>query len=282
MKRLLFIATIVASIAACGGGENTENNTSQPDAGTADLGDTNPTVDMSEDTGPLFVCPDEGEKYCGEKCVNVQISMEHCGTCGNACVAGEMTCTGEDGCACLGGRIMCGSRCYDPDSTRDHCGECGIACPSSDACVGGECIEISTNPAVLGVLDATNEARSMQQDCGVHGIKSSVGPVQLNDELNAAAQAHAEDMAANNFMEHTGSDGSSVGVRTQRAGYSSGFVGENIARGYTEADAVVAGWVDSDGHCQNLMTGDYTEMGVGRAISPTTGEHFWAQVFGRP
>ena len=95
-----------------------------------------------------------------------------------------------------------------------------------------------------------------------------------------AAQGHSEDMAANNFMAHEGSDGNGPGFRANAAGYPSGFVGENVARGYRTADAVVDGWIDSDGHCNNLMNGQYNEIGIGYAVNPNTGEPFWTQLFG--
>jgi uncharacterized protein YkwD len=251
------------------------------DMAATDAGGDQSESDAAEDTGPQFLCPNDGEKVCDGKCVNVLISMEHCGECFNECQVGAMTCGGEDGCQCLGDGIKCGARCWDPQTSRLHCGECDNDCAMSEACVSGACIEISDDPIVLGVLAATNDARAQGQDCGVHGVKPPADGVQLNDLLNAAAQRHAEDMAENNFMAHEGSDGSMPGDRAGDAGYT-GAVGENVARGYESADAVVAGWVDSDGHCNNLMNAGFSEMGVGHAVSQSTGEHFWAQVFGSP
>lgn len=254
----------------------------KPDAGAdADTGPDVVTVapDVVEDASPQFLCPNDGENVCDGKCVNVLISMDHCGECDNECVRGTMTCGGETGCECLGGGLMCGTRCYDPLTARKHCGRCDNACAISDACVSGECLLISDNPIVLGVLSATNSARAEGQDCGVNGVKPAVGGVQLNEQLNIAAQVHAEDMAQNNFLAHEGSDGSGPGQRAAIAGYT-GSVGENVARGYEDASSVVAGWVDSDGHCKNLMEGSFTVMGVGHAISQTTGDQYWAQVFG--
>lgn len=274
MLRTVSIVTLAVWVAACG----KPATSSDPDSSTAPLDMGSDVASADVDAAPAFVCPNEGEKVCGGKCVNVLISMEHCGMCDNACQPGKMTCNGED-CVCLGDRIMCGGRCYDPLTTRDHCGVCDNGCRSDEACVTGECIDISDDPIVLGVLAATNDARAAGQDCGVHGQKPPVGGVQLNSMLNAAAQAHAEDMAANNFMAHEGSDGSSPGERADRAGYG-GSVGENVARAYETPEGVVAGWVDSDGHCNNLMNGGFNEMGVGYAVSQTTGEQFWAQLFG--
>jgi len=272
-----FSILAVFVLAACGKPAAVDGD----DVGIAAADAGSDAVDAHVDSGPRFVCPNEGEEVCGGKCINVLISIEHCGGCDNACQPGKMTCGGAEGCICLGGRIMCGGRCYDASTARSHCGMCDNECRSDEACVSGACIDISDDPMVLGVLAATNDARAQSQDCGVHGVKPAVGGVQLNSQLNAAAQGHAEDMAENVFLEHEGSDESSPGQRAARAGYA-GSVGENIARGYESAEGVVAGWVDSDGHCNNLMNGGFTEMGVGYAVSPTTDERFWAQLFGRP
>jgi hypothetical protein len=277
---ITLLITFVFGSAACGKEPPPEDNT--PDMSTEDAGLQDQSTSDAEDAGPQFVCPNEGEEVCDGKCVNVLISMDHCGECWNECQRGSMTCGGEDGCLCLDDREMCGGRCWDTQTSRLHCGECDNDCAMSQACVSGECIEISDDPIVLGVLSETNAARAEGQDCGVHGVKPPADGVQLNEQLNAAAQRQAEDMAANNFMDHEGSDGSHPADRTADAGYPSSYVGENVARGYETAEGVVAGWVDSDGHCQNLMNPEYTEMGVGHAISQSTGEHFWAQVFGRP
>ena len=106
-----------------------------------------------------------------------------------------------------------------------------------------------------------------------------MGPVRLNETLTAAAQVHAEDMAANRFLEHEGSDGSSPAERARVAGYMGSSTGENIAHGQDDAAAAVAAWVDSDGHCANLMNGQFDELGVGVATS-ATGEPYWVQLFG--
>jgi uncharacterized protein YkwD len=92
-------------------------------------------------------------------------------------------------------------------------------------------------------------------------------------------------MANNNFFSHTGSDGQSVGYRATQAGYTWSAVGENIAAGipYSAVGAVMQGWIDSPGHCANLMRSNYTELGAAKASNPSsTYVIYWTQVFGRP
>lgn len=63
-------------------------------------------------------------------------------------------------------------------------------------------------------------------------------------------------------LEHTGSDGSSAGVRMSRVGYKWNTWGENIAVGYGSAGAVMQGWLGSDGHCRNIMNANFKDVGV--------------------
>ena len=131
------------------------------------------------------------------------------------------------------------------------------------------------------ILDAVNAARAVPRTCGEQAF-GAAPPVAWNDALGAAALAHSRDMATRRHMAHEGSDGSQVGTRATRAGYDWRLVGENIAAGQTSAREAVDGWIESPGHCANLMNPSFTEMGAGYAISRARmpGFVYWTQVFG--
>jgi uncharacterized protein YkwD len=78
-------------------------------------------------------------------------------------------------------------------------------------------------------------------------------------------------MATNRFLDHTGSDGSTPGERITREGYPWVAYGENIAVGYPTVSAVIQGWLLSEGHCRNIMTREFTEIGAGYAIGQYSG-----------
>jgi uncharacterized protein YkwD len=102
-------------------------------------------------------------------------------------------------------------------------------------------------------------------------------------QLGSAAQLHSADMACKNYFSHTGLDGSSSADRAQRQGYSSGFVGENIAAGYSSPANVVAGWMNSAGHKANILGVDYTEIGIGYAFGENSDYgSYWTAVFASP
>jgi uncharacterized protein YkwD len=92
--------------------------------------------------------------------------------------------------------------------------------------------------------------------------------------LEAAAQAHAADMNANDYFSHTGFDGSSAGDRIRKAGYAWQTYGENIAKGYSSEESVMRAWVLSEGHCKNIMSSVFREFGDSNV------NDYWVQEFG--
>lgn len=130
------------------------------------------------------------------------------------------------------------------------------------------------------ILAAVNAHRAAGATCG-GTARPPVGALALDPSLNDAAGVHALDMATNDFFSHTGSDGSSPFDRIDAAGFPGGAQGENIAAGYGTAAAVVAGWMDSPGHCNNIMGSAYAFMGAAYAFSASsTYGHYWVQTFG--
>jgi uncharacterized protein YkwD len=81
-------------------------------------------------------------------------------------------------------------------------------------------------------------------------------------------------MFKNNFFDHTGSDGSEIGDRVTRRSYIWKACGENIAKGYNAEADVIKGWIESTGHCINIMYPGFKDMGVSKV------GNYWTQVFG--
>ncbi len=122
-------------------------------------------------------------------------------------------------------------------------------------------------------LQLVNNIRGQGCNCG-STYMPLVPPVSWNNLLEAAALAHAQDMYTNNYFSHTGKDGSTPGQRITRAGYAWRAYGENIAKGYQSEQAVVDGWLQSEGHCLNIMSSSFKEMGLARV------GNYWVQEFG--
>jgi len=133
------------------------------------------------------------------------------------------------------------------------------------------------------ILDEVNKARASARYCAAEHF-AAVPPVRWNPALADAARAHSSDMATQRYFDHRARDGSQVAERAERAGYAWRHIGENIAFGQRSPQEAVAGWLDSPGHCANIMNGGFTEMGAAYGVTPTgqVGIIYWTQVFGTP
>jgi uncharacterized protein YkwD len=130
------------------------------------------------------------------------------------------------------------------------------------------------------VLDLVNAARAKSRKCGSRSFPPAP-PLKLSPLLSRAALVHAKDMSAHKLFEHRGSDGSKPAERVQRVGYDWAAVAENIALGAASAEIVVQGWLDSPGHCVNVMGPQYQEMGLAYFTDfARKGDIYWAQTFG--
>ena len=125
------------------------------------------------------------------------------------------------------------------------------------------------------MLVRINEVRTGGCRCGDQDL-SAVPPLKWNEQLARAARRHASDMAAHALYSHTGSDGSTIGMRAKEAGYSWALIGENIAHGLSSPQQVLRAWIDSPSHCKTLMAPEFTETGLG------TQEGYWVQTLGLP
>ncbi len=132
------------------------------------------------------------------------------------------------------------------------------------------------------VLTLVNQRRASWATCGSQSYPP-VPPLTWNQSLGNAARGHSIDMADKNYFSHTSADGRTFVQRIVKAGYYPYLaLGENIAAGYTTPSAVVSGWMSSPGHCANIMSANFKEVGVGYAYNSLSSyKHYWTQDFGR-
>ncbi|WP_223634768.1 S-layer homology domain-containing protein [Planococcus sp. 4-30] len=107
---------------------------------------------------------------------------------------------------------------------------------------------------------------------------AGVGKVLEDPELSKIAQLKAEDMARNNYFDHTSP---TYGLPWEMAvdlGYPTNQVGENLASGYITADETVMAWMESPGHKDNLLLKSYTVIGVGY-MEDSDGFPYWVHMY---
>lgn len=119
-------------------------------------------------------------------------------------------------------------------------------------------LSYATNVSRDGLLEATNQERQA----------SDTNSLELNEKLNAAAQAKAQDMVARDYWSHTTPDEQMPWVFVEKAGYKYQKAGENLAYGFASNQETVNGWMNSPSHRQNVLDVSYSEVGFGIAQSP--------------
>ncbi len=134
------------------------------------------------------------------------------------------------------------------------------------------------------VFDLVNQYRAAGADCGAAGSFSPTHALLWHETLTQAARLHSLDMGENGFFDHVNPDGEAPWDRVEALGYTNwALIGENIAAGDSTAEGVMNGWMNSDGHCANIMDPNFTQIGVGLAEVPSSDYvYYWTQVFATP
>ena len=139
--------------------------------------------------------------------------------------------------------------------------------------VPGKVPQADTDLNIAQANDWSSAANRVLELTNYHRQRNGLRPLQFNASLNNSAQAHSNDMAAHNYFDHTGSDGSSSGRRARQYGFEGGYTAENIST-RKSPDDVVTGWMNSPGHRRNILDPNYRYMGIGYSKGK------WTQTFG--
>ncbi len=159
--------------------------------------------------------------------------------------------------ACGGGGG--GSDGATPSGVADDGGSPSTTAPTPPAATDMACGDAAFRGTALRLL---NEHRAAGASCGSAGSFGAAPAVAWSDTLTQAAWQHSADMAARNYFSHTSPEGGTLGARVTATGYAWSSVAENIAAGQASASAVVAGWMASPGHCRNIMTPAFRDVGI--------------------
>lgn len=116
----------------------------------------------------------------------------------------------------------------------------------ADAVVGKK-----TDITIGSLFDGTNEERE----------RAGVPTLKLNEKLNQAAKAKAQDMFNKQYWAHTSPDGVPPWKWLDDAGYNYSQAGENLAKDYASTEAVMTAWMNSTEHKDNILNADYEDVG---------------------
>lgn len=102
--------------------------------------------------------------------------------------------------------------------------------------------------------------------------KNGLSPLTLDTELTSNANIRAKEIVEQ--FSHMRPNGESWDTAVT---VKWSYIGENIAMGYPTPEAVMNGWMNSDGHRKNILNGDFTEIGIG--VCSSGGAMYWVQLF---
>jgi uncharacterized protein YkwD len=183
----------------------------------------------------------------------------------------------EDGAGTDGGSLDDGGDTTGRVDSGDDGGASEV--PDSEYCMEYADWNPAWSQLEADILDIVNQHRSQGANCGSAGQFGPAAPLAMNPMLRCAARKHSKQMVESDFFDHTTPWGEGPGDRIGGAGYDGFTWGENIAAGNSTAAATMDQWMNSDGHCGNIMNPDFEDIGVGYYPGGGYG-HYWTQAFG--
>ncbi len=107
-------------------------------------------------------------------------------------------------------------------------------------------------------------------------IKDNIAPLTLNNKLTQAAINKAKNLVENDYFAHSSKEGNTFSSWIKNTGYEYSFIGENLAKDFSDSNSVIKAWLKSPGHKKNILNENFTETGI--AIY----NNVVVQIFGRP
>lgn len=130
--------------------------------------------------------------------------------------------------------------------------------------------------------NVTGEFAAFQKEVvrlvNVERQKQGLGKLSLNAKLSNVATLKSQDMINKNYFDHTSPTYGSPFDMMKQFNISYKTAGENIAKGQKTPAEVVKAWMNSQGHRENILNKNYTEIGIGVA-KDANGTLYWTQMF---
>ncbi|TKH41716.1 serine protease [Paenibacillus terrae] len=129
----------------------------------------------------------------------------------------------------------------------------------------GSDAQLSKSQFAAEVVKLVNNERSQK----------GLSPLASNSKLTEVALAKAKDMSTNNYFSHTSPTYGSPFDMMKKFGVTYTYAGENIAMGQQTPQEVMKAWMNSQGHRENILKAEYTQIGVAYYNG------YWVQEFTR-
>lgn len=179
-----------------------------------------------------------------------------------------------------------------PDSGLESTPGGGVAVPSGGSS-GGSSGSVTTTqsfeeqlrdefPSCGEPINADEWRAEILRLVNVERSRAGLDPLEHDQTLENQATRYACEMIQYDFFAHVNPvTGSTLRDRAAEFGYDYVAIGENLAAGQSSPAQVMADWMSSPGHRENILSPHFTELGIGIRSGGRYGT-YWVQEFGRP
>lgn len=127
----------------------------------------------------------------------------------------------------------------------------------------GELLEASPIDAEKEKAISSGESKQIFDISNMMRVRHELKPLEWDEKTSEVALAHSVDMFESQEFSHTSQKNGELSDRLEAGEVFYQLAGENIAANYTDAPAVMEGWLNSESHRETLLNGEFTHLGVG-------------------
>lgn len=138
-------------------------------------------------------------------------------------------------------------------------------------------VTVVKKTATTSRTQASDYARQVLTLVNKERAAEGLAPLTLDKSLCDVAGARAKEITS--LFSHTRPDGSKCFTILDQKNITYHAAGENIAAGQKTPKEVVAGWMNSPGHRENIMSDNFHKLGVGYVTANDIYGHYWVQIF---
>src|SRR5699024_852542 len=136
----------------------------------------------------------------------------------------------------------------------------------------------SETPSTPNVSESNQIEQEVLRLINIERSKAGLPAFTSSSQLVQVAREKSKDMAVNNYFSHTSPTYGSAFDMLSSFNISYKTAGENIAQGYQNAESVVKGWMNSQGHRDNILNSSFNTIGIG-TYTDGNGTIYWTQIF---
>jgi hypothetical protein len=128
------------------------------------------------------------------------------------------------------------------------------------------------------------ETNALVDETNQNRVANNLPALQVNPMLQEAAQEKANDMATKGYFAHTSPQGLTPWYWFENVGYSFSYAGENLAVNFSDSQDVTNAWMNSPEHRANILSVDFTQIGIATAQGTYNGQPatYVVEEFGTP